>query len=78
VTVAVGRRGGRSPQKIVITRDIVAIPPVNEKMLRITLATYRWTRSRRGRRRRLLTRFVTCSAGSEEKLVLDLRNSASG
>jgi len=66
------------PQKIVITRDIVAIPPVNEKMLADNVGYIQVDAFPEGKTQEIADKIRDLQRQGAKKLVLDLRNSASG
>ena len=68
VTVAVVRPRRAEPQKIVITRDMVTIPPAAKRCLPTTLATSRSIHSRKGSRRRSLAKFAICKSRERRSL----------
>ena len=78
VTVAVVRPRRAEPQKIVITRDIVAIPPVNEKMLADNVGYIQVDAFPEGKTQEIADKIRDLQRQGAKKLVLDLRNSASG
>jgi carboxyl-terminal processing protease len=78
VTVAVVRPRRAEPQKIVITRDMVAIPPVNEKMLADNVGYIQVDAFPEGKTQEIADKIRDLQRQGAKKLVLDLRNSASG
>ena len=78
VTVAVVRPRRAEPQKIVITRDIVAIPPVNEKMLADNVGYIQVDAFPEGKTQEIADKIRELPRQVAKKLVLDLRNAASG
>ena len=78
VTVAVVRPRRAEPQKIVITRDVVAIPPVSEKMLADNVGYIKVDALPEGKSQEVAATIRDLQKQGAKKLVLDLRNSASG
>jgi carboxyl-terminal processing protease len=78
ITVAVVRPRKAEPQKIVITRDVVAIPPVNEKMLADNVGYIQVDAFPEGKSQEIAGKIRDLQKQGAKKLVLDLRNSASG
>jgi carboxyl-terminal processing protease len=78
VTVAVVRPRRAEPQKIVITRDTVAIPPVGEKMLADNVGYLQVDAFPEGESQEIAGKIRDLQRQGAKKLVLDLRNSASG
>ncbi|MFY9907395.1 MAG: S41 family peptidase [Terriglobales bacterium] len=78
VTVAVVRPRRAEPQKIVITRDIVTIPPVSEKMLADNVGYIQVDAFPEGKTQEIADKIRDLQRQGAKKLVLDLRNSASG
>ena len=78
VTVAVVRPRRAEPQKIVITRDIVTIPPVGEKMLADNVGYIQVDAFPEGESQEIASKLRDLQKQGAKKLVLDLRNAASG
>lgn len=78
VTVAVVRARKAEPQKIVVTRDIVSIPPVSEKMLEEGIAYVQVDALPKGKSQEVASKIKALQKGGAKKLVLDLRNCAEG
>src|ERR1700691_3624017 len=66
------------PQKIVITRDVVVIPPVSEKMLADNVGYIQVDAFPEGKSQEIADKIRDLQRQGAKKLVLDLRNSASG
>src|SRR6202165_3065134 len=74
-----GRRRRRAePQKIVITRDMVTIPPVSEKMLADNVGYIKVDAFPESKSQEIAGKIRDLQKQGAKKLVLDLRNSASG
>jgi carboxyl-terminal processing protease len=78
VTVAVVRPRRAEPQKIVITRDMVTIPPVEDKMLADNVGYIKVDAFPAGKSQEIAGKIRDLQKQGAKKLVLDLRNSASG
>jgi carboxyl-terminal processing protease len=78
VTVAVVRPRRAEPQKIVVTRDVVAIPPVAEKMLADNVGYIQVDAFPEGESQEIAGKIRDLQKQGAKKLVLDLRNSAGG
>ena len=78
ITVAVVRPRKAEPQKIVITRDVVAIPPVGEKMLADNVGYIKVDAIPEGKTQEIANKIRDLQKQGAKKLVLDLRNSAGG
>ncbi len=78
VTVGVVRPRRAEPQKIVITRNVVAIPPVGEKMLADNVGYIQVDALPEGESQEIAGKIRDLQKQGAHKLVLDLRNSAAG
>src|SRR6202142_1908282 len=78
ITVAVVRPRKAEPQKIVITRDAVAIPPVGEKMLADNVGYIQVDAFPEGKAKEIAGKIRDLQKEGAKKIVLDLRNSAGG
>jgi carboxyl-terminal processing protease len=78
ITVSVVRPRRAEPQKIVITRDMVTIPPVGEKMLADNVGYIHVDAFPEGKSQEIAGKIRDLQKQGAKKLVLDLRNSASG
>jgi carboxyl-terminal processing protease len=78
VNLAVVRPRRAEPQKIVVTRDIVAIPPVSEKMLADNVGYIQVDAFPEGKSQEVAAKIADLQTQGAKKLVLDLRNSAGG
>src|SRR3984885_8097760 len=78
LTVAVVRPRKAEPTKIVITRDVVAIPPVADKMLADNVGYVKVDAFPSGEADQIAGKIRELQKQGAKKLVLDLRNSASG
>jgi carboxyl-terminal processing protease len=78
VSVAVVRPRRAEPQKIVITRDVVAIPPVSDKMLADNVGYIQVDAFPDGKSQEIAAKIRDLQKQGAKKIVLDLRNSAGG
>ncbi len=78
ITVAVVRPRRAEPQKIVITRDVVNIPPVSDKMLADNAGYIQVDSFPEGESQEIAARIRDLQKQGAKKLVLDLRNAAGG
>jgi len=78
VTVSVVRSRRAEPQKIAITRDNVTIPPVSDKMLADNVGYIRTDAFPAGKSQEIAGKIRDLQKQGANKLVLDLRNCASG
>jgi carboxyl-terminal processing protease len=78
VTVSVVRPRRAEPQKIVISREVVTIPPVTEKMLADNVGYLKVDSFPEGKSAEIAAKISNLQKEGAKKLVLDLRNSAGG
>ncbi len=78
VSVSVVRARRAEPQKIVITRDIVTIPPVADKMVDEGIADIRVDGFSKGKTLEIANKVKALQKSGAKKLILDLRNCAEG
>jgi carboxyl-terminal processing protease len=78
VTVSVVRARRAEPQKIVITRDAVNIPPVADKMLEDGVGYVKVDALPKGKAQEVATRIKWVQKQGAKKLILDLRSCAEG
>jgi carboxyl-terminal processing protease len=78
ITVAVVRPRRAEPQKVVITRDVVAIPPVSDKMLADNVGYIQVDSFPEGKSKEIAAKIRDLQKDGAKKIVLDLRNSAGG
>jgi carboxyl-terminal processing protease len=78
VTVSVVRPRRAEPQKMVITRDLVTIPPVADKMLADNVGYLKVDAFPEGKSQEIAGKIRNLQKQGAKKIVLDLRNSASG
>jgi carboxyl-terminal processing protease len=78
ITVSVVRPRKAEPQKIVITRDVVAIPPATDKMLADNVGYIKVDAFSQGKAQEIAGKIRNLQKQGAKKLVLDIRNAASG
>lgn len=78
ITVAVVRPRRAEPQKIVITRDMVTIPPASDKLLADNVGYIKVDAFPEGESQEIADKIRDLQKQGAKKLVLDLRNSAGG
>ncbi len=78
INVAVVRPRRAEPQKIAIARDVVVIPPVSYKMLADEVGYIKVDAFPEGKSQEIAGKIRDLQRQGAKKLVLDLRNSASG
>jgi carboxyl-terminal processing protease len=78
VTVSVVRARKAEPQKIVITRDMIIVPPVSDKMIEDGIGYIRVDSFTKGKSQEIATKIKALQKSGAKKLILDLRNCADG
>jgi carboxyl-terminal processing protease len=79
VNAAIVRARSRGePQKVVITRDIVAIPPVTDKMVEDGIGYIQVDAFTSGKTQEIANKVKALQKAGAKKLILDLRNCAEG
>lgn len=78
VTVAVVRARRAQPDKIVITRTNVVIPPATDKMLEDGIAQIHVDALTKGMSQQVAAKIKSAQKDGAKKLILDLRNCAEG
>ncbi len=78
VNVSVVRARRAEPQKLVITRAIVNIPPVSDKMMEDGVGYIKIDALTKGKAQEIAARIKSLEKSGAKKLVLDLRNTADG
>jgi carboxyl-terminal processing protease len=78
VNVSIVRARRAEPQKVVITRDLVAIPAATEKMLEDGIGLIKVDAFTKGKAQEVALRIKSLQKQGAKKLILDLRNSALG
>ncbi len=78
VNVAVVRARRAEPQKVVITRDTVTVPPVSDKMVEDGIGYVQVDAFNKGKSQEVATKVRALQKSGAKKLILDLRNCAEG
>jgi carboxyl-terminal processing protease len=78
VTVSVVRARRAEPEKVVITRDVVSIPPVADKMLEDGIGYIKVDALTKGKSQEIAGKIKSLEKSGAKKLVLDLRNTSDG
>ena len=78
VTISVVRPRRAEPQKLVITRDLVAIPTVGERMVDDGIGLIKVDAFTKGKSQEVANRIKSLQKSGAKKLILDLRNAAQG
>ncbi|MGH9538408.1 MAG: S41 family peptidase [Terriglobales bacterium] len=78
VNVAVVRARRAEPQKTVITRDIVNVPPVTDKMVEDGIGYIQVDAFNKGKAQEVAAKVRALQKAGAKKLILDLRNCAEG
>jgi carboxyl-terminal processing protease len=78
VSVSVVRARRAEPQKVVITRDVVSIPPVSDKMLEDGVGYVKVDALTKGKAQEIASKIKSLERSGAKKLVLDLRNTSEG
>src|SRR5437667_1630682 len=78
LNLSVVRARRAEPQKVVVTRDVVSIPPVKDKMLDDGIAQIRVDALTKGKSQELATKIKAVQKSGAKKLILDLRDCAEG
>ncbi|HMK24193.1 MAG TPA: S41 family peptidase, partial [Terriglobales bacterium] len=78
VTVSVVRARRAEPQKVVITRDVVAIPTVSDKLMEDSVGYIKVDTFSKGKSQEIAARIKSLQKMGAKKFVLDLRNNGQG
>jgi carboxyl-terminal processing protease len=78
LNVAVVRARRAEPQKTVITRDIVSVPPVADKMLEDGVGYIQVDAINKGKAQEVAAKVRSLQKAGAKRLILDLRNCAEG
>jgi carboxyl-terminal processing protease len=78
VTVSVVRVRRAQPEKVVITRDVVNIPPVTDRMVGEGIGEIQVDAFTKGKSQEVAAKIKTLQKDGAKKLILDLRNCAEG
>src|ERR1700731_2346744 len=78
VNVSVVRARRAEPQKMTITRDVVTIPPVSDKMMEDGIGYVKVDALTKGKAQEIAAKIKALEKSGAKKLVLDLRNTSDG
>jgi carboxyl-terminal processing protease len=78
VNVSVVRARRAEPQKVVITRDVIAIPPVSERVIEDGIGYIKVDALTKGKAQEIAGKIKSLEKSGAKKLVLDLRNASDG
>jgi len=78
LTVAVVRARKAEPQKIVVTRDVVSMPPVSDKMIEDGIGYVKAEALSKGKPQEIAAKIKSLEHSGAKKILLDLRNCAEG
>src|SRR6266513_3433225 len=78
VTVALVRARRAEPQKTVVTRELVTIPPVTDKMMEDGIGYLRVDAFPKGKTQEIANKIRALQKQGAKKLILDVRNCAEG
>ncbi len=78
VTVSVVRARRSEPDKITLTRDVVNVPPVTDKMVGDGIAQIHVDAFTKGKSQEIANKIKSVQKDGAKKLILDLRNCAEG
>ena len=78
LNVAVVRARRAEPQKTVITRDIVTVPPVTDKMVEDGIGYIQVDAVNKGKAQEVAAKVRSLQKSGAKRLILDLRNCAEG
>jgi len=78
VNLSVVRARRAEPQKVVVTRDVVTLPPVKDKMLEDGVAQIRVDVLNKGKSQEIAGKIKNLQKSGAKKLILDLRDCSQG
>lgn len=78
VTVSLVRARRAEPEKVVLTRDLVNIPPVSDKMVSEGIGEIQVDAFTQGKSQEVANKIRALQKDGAKKLILDLRNCAAG
>ena len=78
VTLSVVRARRAEPEKVVVTRDVVSIPPVEDKTLADGIGEIHVDALNKGKSQEIANKIKTLQKAGVKKLILDLRDCAEG
>src|ERR1700685_1022580 len=78
VSVPVVRARRAEPEKVVITRDVVSVPPISDKMLEDNIGYIKVDALTKAKAQEIAGKIKSLEKSGAKKLVLDLRNTSDG
>jgi carboxyl-terminal processing protease len=78
LNVAVVRARKAEPQKVVITRDMISVPPVTDKLMDDGIAYVKVEALTKGKAQETASKIKALEKSGAKKILLDLRNCAEG
>ncbi|MGA7220412.1 MAG: S41 family peptidase, partial [Candidatus Sulfotelmatobacter sp.] len=78
VNVSVVRARRAEPQKMTITRDVITVPPVSDKMIEDGIGYIKVDALSKGKAQEVAAKIKSLEKSGAKKLVLDLRNTSDG
>src|SRR5216684_3049425 len=78
INISVVRARRAEPQKVVITRDVITIPPVSDKMIEDGIGYIKVDALTKGKAQEIAGKIKSLEKSGAKKLLLDLRNSSDG
>jgi len=78
LTVQVVRARRAEPQKVVITRDVVGLPPVSDKLMEDGIGYVKAEALTKGKPQEIASKIKSLEKSGAKKILLDLRNCAEG
>src|SRR5579864_8531238 len=78
LTVQVVRARRAEPQKVVITRDVVGLPPVSDKLMEDGIGYVKVEALTKGKPQEIASKIKSLEKSGAKKILLDLRNCAEG
>src|SRR5215470_13190565 len=78
INLSVVRARRSEPQKVVVTRDVVTVPPVKDKMLEDGIVQIRVDALTKGKSSEIANKIKAVQKAGAKKLILDLRDCAAG
>src|SRR3984893_7957913 len=78
INLSVVRARRSEPQKVVVTRDIVTIPPIKDKLIEDGIAQIRVDALTKGKSQEIASRIKSLQKSGAKKLIIDLRDCAQG
>lgn len=78
VNVSVVRARRAEPQKMAITRDVVTVPPVSDRMMEDSIGYIKVNALSKGKAQEIAAKVKSLEKSGAKKLILDVRNASNG